>query len=146
MKCIAHLFLFSILSTAAMAQSFTPELNALDPKEYGEPVKANLITQQMEDDKIPVIPVEISVLLKKPIVMGCQYIYRVVNKSTEHTLKLSLYAVYDQQYETKIKPGGFVELLANTMNRCGETKEERKGEKGCLNCQPSLNITEITVK
>ncbi len=34
----------------------------------------------------------------------------------------------------------------NTMNRCGETKEERKGEKGCLNCQPSLNITEITVK
>jgi hypothetical protein len=146
MKRIANLFLFGILSTAGMAQMFSPELNALDPKQWGEPVKAELITQEMEDAKIPAVPVEISVMLKKPIVMGCQYIYRVTNKSTDHTLKLKMYALIDQQYESKIKPGESVELLANTMSRCGDTKEEKKGVKGCLNCQPSLNITEITVK
>lgn len=146
MKRTAYLFLFGILSTTGMAQMFSPELNALDPKQWGEPVKAELITQEMEDKKIPAVPVEISVMLKKPIVMGCQYIYRVTNKSTDRAVKLKMYAVYDQQYEEKIKPGESVDLLANTMNRCGETKEERKGDKGCLKCQPSLNITEITVK
>lgn len=145
MKRIANLFLFGILSTAGMAQMFSPELNSVDPKQWGDPVKAELITQKMEDAKIPAVPVEISVMLKKPIVMGCQYIYRVTNRSTEHAVRLRMYAVYDQQYEEKIKPGESIDLLANTMDRCGQTKEEKK-EKGCINCAPSLNILEIIVK
>jgi len=108
-------------------------------------VKADLISANMEKANIPAIPVEFSVSLKKPIPMGCQYIYRVTNKSTEHTVKLSMYAVSDQKYEEKIKPGESVELLANTMSRCGATKEEKK-ERGCIDCQPSLNITEIEAK
>ncbi|MCC6839709.1 MAG: hypothetical protein IT230_06080 [Flavobacteriales bacterium] len=145
MKLSAILFLLAALPFAATAQSFQPEMNPIDPKAFGEPLKAELITQNMEDAKIPPIPVEISVMLKKPIVMGCQYIYRVTNRSTEHAVRLRMYAVYDQQYEEKIKPGESIDLLANTMDRCGQTKEEKK-EKGCINCAPSLNILEIIVK
>ncbi len=145
MKRSAVLLFLCALCTAAMAQSFNLPLNATDPKEFGEVVKADLLTADMEKANIPAIPVELSVLLKKPIPMGCQYIYRVTNKSTEHTVKLSMYAVPDQKYEEKIKPGESVELLANTMSRCGATKEEKK-ERGCIDCQPSLNITEIEAK
>ena len=49
------------------------------------------------------------------------------------------------QYEEKIKPGASIDLLANTMERCGATKEEKK-ERGCIDCQPSLNITNVKVK
>lgn len=146
MKHTLHLLLFCALSPAAMSQSFMPELNAIDPKQFGDPVKAELITQEMEDAKVPAIPVEISVMLKKPIVMGCQYIYRVTNRSAEHAVVLKMYAVPDQKYEEKIKPGESIDLLANTMSRCGATKEEQKGDRGCIGCQPSLNITEITAK
>lgn len=145
MNRILHIVLLCALSAAATAQSFNPTLNASDPKEFGEPVKAELITADMEAAKTPAVPVEISVLLKKPIVMGCQYIYRVTNRSADQTVKLSMYAVPDQKYEEKIKPGETIELLANTMIRCGATKEEKK-ERGCIDCQPSLNITEIEVK
>jgi hypothetical protein len=146
MKRILNLSLLVALSTATLAQSFNPKLNTVDLKSFGEPVQAELITQDMEDAKIPAVPVEISVMLKKPIVMGCQYIYRITNKSADKTLKLKMYAVIDQRYEERIKPGESIDLLANTMSRCGETKEERKGDKGCIGCQPSLTLTEITVK
>lgn len=145
MKHFVHLVLLCALSPAAVAQSFNPPLNALDPKEFGEAVKTELITADMEKAQIAPIPVEISVLLKKPIVMGCQYVYRVTNKSTTHTLKLKMYAVPDQKYDEKVKPGESIDLLANTMTRCGATKEEKK-ERGCIDCQPSLNITEIEAK
>lgn len=145
MKRILNTLLLCALSTVAMAQSFNPTLNALDPKEYGEPLKTELITPDMEKAGIPAIPVEISVLLKKPIPMGCQYLYRVTNKSTDHTVKLNMFTVPDAKFEEKIKPGESIELLTNTMMRCGATKEEKK-ERGCIDCQPSLNITEIEAK
>jgi hypothetical protein len=146
MKRIVPILLLSALSPAAVAQSYNLALNTTDPKQYGEPVKADLITQDMEKAGIAPIPVEMSVLLKKPIPMGCQYIYRVTNKSTTHAVKLNMFTVPDQKFEEKIKPGESIELLTNTMTRCGATKEEQKGEKGCIDCQPSLNITEISVK
>jgi hypothetical protein len=145
MERLIHILLSILLAPAAFAQSFNPPLNAADPKEFGEPVKTELITEDMEKAKIPAVPVEISVSLKKPIAMGCQYIYRVTNRSTEHAVKLKMYTVPDQKYEEKIKPGATVELLTNTMTRCGTTKEEKK-ERGCIDCQPSVNITEIEVK
>lgn len=145
MNRILHAFLFCAIGAAASAQSFAPTLNATDPKLFGEPVKAELITADMEAAKIPAVPIEIAVMLKKPIVMGCQYIYTVTNRSTDRTLKLKMYAVPDQPYDEKIKPGETIELLANTMTRCGATKEEKK-ERGCIDCQPSLNITEIEAK
>lgn len=145
MKRIVHILLLTALSPAAMAQSYNLTLNALDPKEYGEPLKAELITPDMEKAGIPAIPVEMSVLLKKPIPMGCQYIYRITNKSTDRTVKLKMYTVPDAKFEEKIKPGESIELLTNTMMRCGATKEEKK-ERGCIDCQPSLNITEIEAK
>lgn len=146
MKRIWNLLVLGALSTGAMAQTYNPELNAADPRTFGEAVHGELTSDKMEKEKIAPVPVEIAVMLKKPIVMGCQYIYRVTNKSTDRTVKLKMYAVLDQQYEEKIKPGASVDLLANTMSRCGATKEEKKGEKGCINCQPGLTITEITVK
>ncbi|MBK8498551.1 MAG: hypothetical protein IPL52_06960 [Flavobacteriales bacterium] len=140
MKRIVHILLLTALSPAALAQSYNLTLNALDPKEFGEPLKAELITPDMEKAQIPAIPVEMSVLLKKPIPMGCQYIYRITNKSTDRTVKLKMYTVPDAKFEEKIKPGESIELLTNTMMRCGATKEEKK-ERGCIDCQPSLNIT-----
>ncbi len=146
MKPSLFTLLFLAFAPAAMAQDFAPNLNATDPKVYGEPVMKEIITNKMEKEGIPAVPIEVSVLLKKPIVMGCQYYYKVTNKSTDRTVKLKMYAVPDQVYEEKLKPGASVELLANTMSRCGSTKEEKKGEKGCINCQPSMSITEVTVK
>ncbi|MBP7449940.1 MAG: hypothetical protein KA817_07875 [Flavobacteriales bacterium] len=145
MKRIVHLLLLCALSTTAAAQSFNPPMNATDPKEFGEVVKAELITPDMEAAKIAPIPVEISVSLKKPIPMGCQYVYRVTNRSTDRAVKLKMYTVPDAKFEEKIKPGETVELLTNTMTRCGATKEEKK-ERGCIDCQFSLTITEIEVK
>lgn len=139
-----YLLVVAAIATASTAQSFAPQLNADDPKRYGEAIKTQVITPRMEKDGIPPVPLEISVMLKKPIVMGCQYYYRVTNTS-DRTLKLKMYAVYDQQYEEKLKPGATVELLANTMERCGDTKEEKK-ERGCIDCQPNLTITEIEAK
>lgn len=145
MKNLLPFILLCTLSPAAIAQSFMPTMNATDPKAFGEPVQARLITEDMEKAGIPAIPVEISVCLKKPIVMGCQYIHRIKNLSTEHAIKLNMYALPDQLFEEKIKPGESIDLMTNTMTRCGETKEEKK-ERGCINCEPSLVITRISVK
>ncbi len=146
MKTTLAVLAFSVCATLLQAQDYSPELNALDPKSFGDPVKAELTSAKMEKEGIAPVPVEISVMLKKPIVLGCQYIYRVTNRSTDKTVKLKMYAVSDQVYEEKIKPGQSVDLLANTMSRCGATKEEKKGVNGCIGCQPSLSITEVSVK
>lgn len=139
------LLLLSTLASAALAQSFNPEMNATDPKLFGEPLKTTLVTPDMEKAGIAPVPIEISVMLKKPIVMGCQYIHRITNTSTDRTISLKGYTVPDAKFNEKLKPGASIELLTNTMSRCGETKEEKK-ERGCINCQPSINFTEIEAK
>ena len=136
--------LLCTLASGALAQSFNPEMNATDPKQFGEPLKTTLVTADMEKAGIAPVPVEISVMLKKPIVMGCQYIHRITNTS-DRTLSLKGYTVPDAKFNEKLKPGASIELLTNTMSRCGETKEEKK-ERGCINCQPSVNFTEIEAK
>lgn len=146
MKRVANVLFFAGLSAGASAQVFLVHMNETDPRTFGEPVRMELITEEMQKESIAPVPVEVSVMLKKPIALGCQYIYRVTNKSADRTLKLKMYAVPDQQFEEKIKPGASVDLLTNTMHRCGQSKEDRKGDKGCIGCQPSLNITSITVK
>lgn len=145
MRRILYSFVLCALSSAALAQSFYPKLNATDPGQFGEALLTELITDDMKAANIAPIPVEITVLLKKPIPMGCQYIFRITNMSTDRAVKLSMHTVPDAKFEEKIKPGGSVELLTNTMSRCGATKEEKK-ERGCIDCQPGLYITEIDVK
>ncbi len=144
-RTLVFLLLCSMASAAA-AQSFNPELNSLDPKQFGEPLKTTLSTPDMEKAGIAPVPVEISVLLKKPIPMGCQYIHRITNTSTDRTLSLKGFTVPDAKFNEKLKPGASIELLTNTMSRCGATKEEQKGDKGCINCQPSVNFSEIEAK
>ena len=136
--------LLCALATAASAQMFMPEMNATDPNAFGEALKATLVTEDMEKAGIAPVPVEFSVQLKKPIPMGCQYIYRVTNTS-DRTLNLKGHTVPDAKFNEKIKPGASIDLLTNTMSRCGETKEEKK-ERGCINCAPSITIEEIEVK
>lgn len=146
MKRVAPLLLLCALTPAALAQSFSPELNKLDPKQFGEPVRTTLVTADMEKAGIAPVPVEISVSFKKPIPMGCQYIYRITNTSSDRTLSLEGFTVPDQKFNEKLKPGASIDLLTNTMTRCGATKEEQKGEKGCADCQPSVTISEIEAK
>lgn len=144
MKRIVHVLLLSALAPAAIAQSFNPPMNGTDPKEFGEPLKTTLVTADMEKQGIAPVPVEFSVQLKKPIPLGCQYITRITNTS-DRTLVLKGYTVPDAKFNEKIKPGASIDLLTNTMTRCGATKEEKK-ERGCIDCAPSINIQEIDVK
>jgi len=136
--------LLCALATAASAQSFNPEMNKLDPKEFGEALKTTLVTPDMEKEGVAPVPVEFSVQLKKPIVMGCQYVHRITNTS-DRTLVLKGYTVPDQKFSEKLKPGASIDLSTNTMSRCGATKEEKK-EHGCDDCAPSINIQDIEVK
>ena len=134
----------SPVSRAASAQMFMPEENATDPKEFGAPLKATLTSADMEKAGIAPVPVEFVVQFKKPIPMGCQYIYRITNTS-DRTLSLKGHTVPDAKFNEKLKPGASIDLLTNTMTRCGETKEEKK-ERGCVNCASSITIEEIEVK
>lgn len=136
--------LFCALASAASAQSFNLEMNKTDPKQFGEARKEMLVTADMEKEGIAPVPVEFSVQLKKPIPMGCQYIYRVTNTS-DRTISLKGFTVPDAKFNEKLKPGASIDLLTNTMSRCGATKEEKK-EHGCDDCAPSINIQEIEVK
>ena len=136
--------LLCALATAASAQSFNLEMNKLDPKEFGEPLKTTLVTEDMEKDGVAPVSVEFTVQLKKPIVMGCQYIFRITNTS-DRTVVVKGYTVPDQKFSEKLKPGASIDLLTNTMTRCGATKEEKK-EHGCDDCAPSINIQDVEVK
>lgn len=144
MKRISSFLVLCALSAAASAQSFNLEMNKTDPKEFGEPRKTTLVSAAMEKDGIAPVSVEFAVQLKKPIPLGCQYIYRVTNTS-DRTITLKGFTVPDAKFSEKIKPGASIDLLTNTMTRCGATKEEKK-ERGCIDCAPSINIQEIEVK
>ncbi|MBL0127254.1 MAG: hypothetical protein IPP83_07285 [Flavobacteriales bacterium] len=136
--------LLCALATAASARSFMPEMNRVDPKEFGEPLKTTLVSADMEKDEIAPVAVEFAVQLKKPIVMGCKYIFRITNTS-DRTVVVKGYTVPDQKFSEKLKPGASIDLLTNTMMRCGATKEEKK-EHGCDDRAPSINIQEVEVK
>ena len=138
------LLLLLALATSASAQSYNLEMNSTDPKEFGAPLKTTLHTADMEKEGIAPLPVEFSVQLKKPIPMGCQYVYRITNTS-DRTLSLKGFTVPDAKFNEKIKPGASVDLLTNTMTRCGATKEDKK-ERGCIDCAPSINLEEIEAK
>jgi hypothetical protein len=136
--------LFCAFATVASAQSFNLEMNSTDPEEFGAALKAMLQTADMEKDGTAPVPVEFSVQLKKPIPMGCQYVYRITNTS-DRTVSLKGFTVPDAKFSEKLKPGASIELSTNTMTRCGATKEEKK-ERGCIDCAPSINIEEVEVK
>ena len=108
--------LLCALATAASAQSFNPEMNKLDPKEFGEALKTTLVTPDMEKEGVAPVPVEFSVQLKKPIVMGCQYVHRITNTS-DRTLVLKGYTVPDQKFSEKLKPGASIDLSTNPSVR-----------------------------
>lgn len=139
-----HVLSLCALSSFATAQSFNLEMNKTDPSQFGEPRKELLNSDEMEKAGIAPVPVEFSVQLKKPIPLGCQYIYRITNTS-DRTISLKGFTVPDAKFNEKIKPGASIDLLTNTMSRCGATKEEKK-ERGCIDCAPSINIQEIEVK
>lgn len=136
--------LLCAFAAVASAQSYNLEMNGTDPKQFGEPRKETLVTEEMEKEGIAPVSVEFAVQLKKPIPLGCQYIYRITNTS-DRTIVLKGFTVPDAKFNEKLKPGASVDLLTNTMNRCGSTKEEKK-ERGCIDCAPSINIQEIEVK
>lgn len=144
MKRTSSLLLLCALSTYATAQSFNLEMNPADPEQFGATRSETLVTEEMEKNGIAPVTVDFSVQLKKPIPMGCQYIYRVTNTS-DRTVMLKGFTVPDAKFNEKLKPGASIDLLTNTMTRCGATKEEKK-ERGCIDCAPSINIQEIEVK
>jgi hypothetical protein len=82
-------------------------------------------------------------MLKKPIPLGCQYIYRITNVSTDKTVRVSTikYANQFQMKKEKIKPGDSIDFLVNTMSRC----EGKGGYEKCIDCQPDLVITDFDV-
>ena len=139
-----HVLSLCTLSSFVTAQSFNLEMNDADPTQFGEPRKELLHTADMEKAGIPPVSVEFSVQLKKPIPLGCQYIYRVTNTS-DRTISLKGHTVPDAKFNVKIKPGASTDMLTNTMSRCGATKEEKK-ERGCIDCAPSIHIEEIEAK
>ncbi len=136
--------LLCVLATVASAQSYNLEMNSTDPKEFGAALKATLLTADMEKAGTAPLAVEFSVQLKKPIPMGCQYVYRITNTS-DRTVSLKGFTVPDAKFSEKLKPGASIDLVTNTMTRCGATKEEKK-DRGCIDCAPSINIEEVEVK
>ncbi len=90
------------------------------------------------------VQLSVEVMMKKPIPMGCQYIYRITNKSAAKTAKVTTekYAGEFQLKNEKIKPGEAIDFLVNTMSRC----DGKSGYEKCIDCQPTLTITRIEIK
>lgn len=141
-KIILLTVAFLSISILLNAQSINAPMNPLNPNEFGEAKEIEMLTKEMKDKGIQAIKIKVEVKLVKPIVMGCQYIHRVTNLSTDKTVGIEMYAVPDQKVSEKIKPGKSIELLSNTMSKCGGKKKI----EGCINCEPSLNITSFEVK
>jgi len=137
-KSIFTALLLLIIANFTQAQVFSPKMNSLNPNEFGESEELDI---QEEKGSQPV-KIKVEVKLVKPIVMGCQYIHRVTNLSTDQTVEMEMYAVPDQKFSEKIKPGKSIELLSNTMSKCNGKKKV----EGCINCEPSLYITSFKVK
>lgn len=141
MKKILFTALLAFIGCASFAQvSFSAKTNHDKEKAFGAPVEKVIIDGKSGDS----VTIKVEVMLKKPIVMGCQYIYRITNTSTDKTAKVTTekYAGEFQVKGEKIKPGESVDFLVNTMSRC-------KGESGyekCIDCQPDLTITKVEIK
>jgi|GEM_PF-4319478 len=143
-KFFSLLGLLAGLTLTAQAQSFDARLNKENPKEWGEAVEKTITSDVFQKKNIPGVPLKVQVRFRKKIVMGCQYEYQVTNTSTTQAIAIEGYAVSDQKYDEKIKPGQSVIFLANTMTRCGD--KAAKGDEPCMDCQPSFNITKAFPK
>lgn len=135
MKKAIVTLVFALMSAVVFGDSITPKVNKSNPKEYGEPV------EQVYDIDGEKIVLKVEVKLQKPIVMGCQYIYRITNTSGK-TVKVHMYALTDQKADEKIKAGDSIEFLTNTMTRC--EGEDKIGK--CTNCHPDLHVSITSVK
>lgn len=142
MKKIFLLLLIAFCVSTVSAQSVSAVMNNENPNEFGAPKEIEIQTDVMKEKGVQPIKISVEVKLVKPIVMGCQFIHRVTNLSNENTVEIEMYAVSDQKTSEKIKPGKSVELLTNTMSKCNGKKKI----EGCINCEPSLNITSFKVK
>lgn len=141
-KSIFTALFFLIIANIIQAQLVMPSMNSLNPKEFGESKELDIQTENMKEKGVQSVKIKVEVRLVKSIVMGCQYIHRVTNLSADQTIDMEMYTVPDHKFSEKIKPGKSVELLTNTMSKCGGKKKE----EGCINCEPSLNVTSFKVK
>lgn len=118
---------------------FMPKTNHEQEKAYGPPEQKTVTNTKTGDSAV----LQVEVMLKKPIVMGCQYIYRITNLSKDKTVKITSekYAGQFQMKKEKLKPGEAIEFLVNTMSRCdGKTAYEK-----CIDCQDSLTLTNVDI-
>ena len=137
--------LLTLAGGVAQAQSYSPQLNKENPREWGEPVEFTVTSKAFEKKGIAPVPMKLQVRFKKKIVMGCQYEYQLTNASDKQAVDCEdMYAVSDQKYNEKLKPGQSVIFLANTMTRCGDKKA--KDDTPCLDCQPSFYIPTVSPK
>ncbi len=131
----------AFIGLSSFAQvSFDAKTNHEQEKAYGLPVVKTVTDSKTENS----VDISVEVMLKKPILMGCQYIYRITNKSTDKTAKVTTdkYADQFQLKGEKIKPGEAIDFLVNTMSRC----EGKSGYEKCIDCQPMLTITKVDFK
>ena len=73
-KIILLTVAFLSISILLNAQSINAPMNPLNPNEFGEAKKIEMLTKEMKDKGIQAIKIKVQVKLVKPIVMGCQYI------------------------------------------------------------------------
>lgn len=131
----------AFIGLSSFAQvSFDARTNHDQEKAYGPAVEKTIIDSKSGDS----VNISVEVMLKKPIVMGCQYVYRITNKSTDKTVKVTTdkYADQFQLKGEKIKPGEAIDFLVNTMSRC----PGKSGYEKCIDCQPMLTITKVEIK
>lgn len=141
MKKLTLTCALAFIGLFAMAQvSFDAKTNHEKEKTFGPPVEKMVIDSKSGDSVL----LSVEVMLKKPIILGCQYIYRITNKSKDKKVKVTSekYADQFQMKGEKIKPGESVDFLVNTMSRC----EGSSGYEKCIDCQPPLTITKIEIK
>lgn len=141
MKKILLTGALAFIGLSSIAQvSFDARTNHDQEKAYGSPVEKTVIDSNTGDS----VQLTVEVMLKKPIPMGCQYVYRITNKSAGKTVKITTdkYAGQFQLKGEKIKPGEAVDFMVNTMSRC----EGKSGYEKCIDCQPMLTITKAEIK
>ena len=141
MKKILLTAAFAFIGLMIQAQvSFPAKTNHDQEKAFGPAIEKTVIDPKSGDSVV----IRVEVMLKKPIPLGCQYIYRITNLSTSKTAKITSYK-YANQFQMKkekLKAGEAVDFLVNTMSRC----EGKGGYEKCIDCQPDFVITEIEIK
>jgi hypothetical protein len=141
MKKILLAAAFVFIAFVSHAQvTFSVKTNHEQEKAFGPAVEKTIIDSKSGDSVV----IRVEVMLKKPIPLGCQYIYRITNVSTDKTVRVSTikYANQFQMKKEKIKPGDSIDFLVNTMSRC----EGKGGYEKCIDCQPDLVITDFEIK